>query len=110
MRRHDHQRLTDIGDAIAAIHAHMSRGDLSDGLVFDAVRIRLLEIGEAIKAITPSLLATEPAIPWKNIAAMRDLLAHQYFDTEHSIVAATVSTDLDPLLAAVRRLRTRAST
>jgi len=26
--------------------SHLQRGDLSDGLVFDAVRIRLLEIGE----------------------------------------------------------------
>lgn len=109
MKRHDGERLTDVEDAITAIRAHMSRGDLSDGLVFDAVRIRLLEIGEAIKAMTPSLLATEPEIPWKNIAAMRNLLAHQYFDTEHSIVAATVSGDLEPLLAAVHRLLARAS-
>ncbi len=30
-----------------------NEGDLSDGLVFDAVRIRLLEIGEAVKALPP---------------------------------------------------------
>ncbi len=34
--------------AIAAIEAHTRRGDLFDGLIFDAVRIRLLEIGEAV--------------------------------------------------------------
>lgn len=34
-----------------AIGSHMKRGTLSDGLVFDAVRIRLLEIGEAVKAL-----------------------------------------------------------
>ena len=39
--------------------------DLSDGLVFDAERIRLLEIGEAVKVIPPALLATEPGLPWK---------------------------------------------
>jgi uncharacterized protein with HEPN domain len=75
--------------------------------VFDAVRIRLLEIGEAVKAITPSLLATEPSIPWKNIAAMRDQLAHRYFDTEHAIVNGTVNNDLEPLIAAVGRLQAR---
>ena len=51
--------------------------------MFDAVRIRLLEIGQAGKAISPSLVATELGVAWKNIAAMRDQLAHRYFDTEH---------------------------
>ena len=105
MKRYDDQRLHDIDTAITAIRSHLTRGDLSDGLVFDAVRIRLLEIGEAVKAISPSLLATEPAIPWKNIAAMRDPLAHRYFDTEHAIVSRTVADDLEPLLAAVHRLQ-----
>ena len=107
MKRYDDQRLDDIETAISAIRSHLARGDLSDGLVFDAVRIRLLEIGEAVKAITPSLLATEPSIPWKNIAAMRDQLAHRYFDTEHAIVNGTVNNDLEPLIAAVGRLQAR---
>jgi hypothetical protein len=46
----ERQRLADIQAAIDAIRSHLQRGDLSDGLVFDAVRIRLLEIGEAVKA------------------------------------------------------------
>jgi uncharacterized protein with HEPN domain len=107
VKRYDDQRLSDIESAIAAIRGHLARGELSDGLIFDAVRIRLVEIGEAVKAISPSLLATEPDIPWKNIAAMRDQLAHRYFDTEHAIVTATVSHDLAPLLEAVDRLRSR---
>ena len=72
------------------------------GLIFDAVRVRLIEIGEAVKAITPELLAREPAIPWADIAGMRDHLAHRYVDTAHAIVAATVEHDLPPLLAATK--------
>ena len=107
MKRYDEQRLTDIGTAVTAIRSHLARGELSDGMVFDAVRIRLLEIGEAVKAISPCLLATEPDLPWRNIAAMRDQLAHHYFDTEHAIVNGTVTHDLEPLLAAVGRLQAR---
>ena len=107
MKRYDDQRLSDIDSAITAIRAHLARGEVSDGLVFDAVRIRLLGIGEAVKAISPALLASEPDIPWKNIAAMRDQLAHRYFDTEHAIVTGTVTDDLEPLLAAVHRLKAR---
>ncbi len=107
MKRYDEQRLHDIDTAVTAIRSHLARGELSDGMVFDAVRIRLLEIGEAVKAISPSLLTTEPGIPWRNIAAMRDQLAHRYFDTEHAIVSGTVTDDLEPLLAAVQRLQAR---
>jgi uncharacterized protein with HEPN domain len=108
VKRYDDQRLRDIEDAISAIRSHLTRGELPDGLVFDAVRVRLLEIGEDVKAITPALLGTEPDIPWKNIAAMRDQLAHRYFDTGHAIVGGTVTNDLEPLLAAVHRLQAKA--
>jgi uncharacterized protein with HEPN domain len=102
--RRDLERLNDIRDAITAIRNHVARGDLSDGLIFDAVRVRLIEIGEAIKALPPEVVAAEPAIPWSDIAGMRDRLAHRYFDTEHSIVTATVTNDLRELEAAVERL------
>jgi uncharacterized protein with HEPN domain len=100
----DRQRLADIQAAIEAIHSHLRRGDLSDGLVFDAIRIRLLEIGEAVKALPASLLATEPSIPWNEIARMRDHLAHRYFDTTHAILKATVDNDLPELERAVQVL------
>jgi uncharacterized protein with HEPN domain len=87
-----------------AIRAHLQRGDLSDGLIFDAVRIRLLEIGEAVKALPDEMLATQPAIPWRQIARMRDHLAHRYFDTAHSIVQATVDEDLPELERAIGAL------
>lgn len=107
MSRTDLERLDDVLAAAAAIAAHLRRGDLADGLVFDAVRVRLIEIGEAIKDVEPDLLALEPNVPWNDVAGMRDHLAHRYFNTEHSIVAATIDHDLPPLIAAVERLRSR---
>ena len=98
------QRLADIQAAIDAIRSHLQRGDLSDGLIFDAVRIRLLEIGEAVKALPDDLLATQPSIPWRQIARMRDHLAHRYFDTAHTILQATVDEDLPDLERAVQAL------
>lgn len=108
MSRRDLERLSDITDAITAIRSHVARGDLSDGLIFDAVRVRLIEIGEAIKGLPLELVSAEPDIPWSDIAGMRDRLAHRYFDTEHSIVTATVAHDLGALEAAVARLASRA--
>jgi uncharacterized protein with HEPN domain len=100
----DRQRLADIQAAIDAIGSHLQRGDLSDGLVFDAVRIRLLEIGEAVKALPQSLLETQPDNPWRQISRMRDHLAHRYFDTAHAVLQATVDDDLPELEQAIRAL------
>jgi uncharacterized protein with HEPN domain len=100
----ERQRLADIQAAIDAIRSHLQRGDLSDDLIFDAVRIRLLEIGEAVKALPADLLATQPSIPWPQIARMRDHLAHRYFDTAHAILQATVDNDLPELERAIHAL------
>ena len=104
MSHRERQRLEDIQAAIDAIRSHIQRGDLSDGLVFDAVRIRLLEIGEAVKALPEDLLATQPPIPWRQIARMRDHLAHRYFDTAHAILQATIDEDLPPLESALQAM------
>jgi uncharacterized protein with HEPN domain len=109
MSRHDRQRLEDILAAIDAVRAHLSRGELSDTLVFDAVRVRLIEIGEAVKALPAELLASEPDLPWAQIAGMRDRPAHRYFDTSHAILAATVEHDLPELERATRSLLDHAS-
>lgn len=109
MSRDDLQRLADITAAIAAIRAHVARGDLSDGLIFDAVRARLIEIGEAVKTLSPDLLDNAPSIPWQQVAGLRDRLAHRYFDTSRAIIQATVDHDLPELESAVQRLATVAA-
>ena len=96
--------MTDIQAAIDAIRSHLQRGDLSDGLVFDAVRIRLLEIGEAVKALPAEVLDSQPDIPWTQIARMRDHLAHRYFDTDHTVLQGTVDNDLPELERTVQAL------
>jgi uncharacterized protein with HEPN domain len=102
--RRSAERLEVVQAAVEAIRGHTARGETTDGLGFDVVRARLIEIGEATKDFPPQLLVTEPDIPWQDIARMRDRLAHRYFDTSHAIVAATVTNDLPMLEAAVSRL------
>ncbi len=105
MSRPPEQRLDAVDRAVAAIRAHLRRGPIDDPLVFDAVRARLIESGEAVKDLPSPLLAHAPEIPWRQVAQMRDHLAHRYFDTSRQVVAATVADDLPALLRAVERLR-----
>lgn len=105
--RHDDERLADIVDAMIAIRSHLTRGDLSDGLIFDAVRLRLIEIGEAVNSLDPELVAREPEVKWSDAAGMRDWLTHHYFDTSRAVVEATITEDLPPLEVAVLQLQAR---
>jgi uncharacterized protein with HEPN domain len=104
LSRRDEDRLRDIADSLDAIRSHLTRGDLHDGLVYVAVRVRLIEIGEAVKDLDPRLLEGAPGVPWKEIARMRDHLAHRYFDTDHAVVQDVVDNDLGPLADAVQEL------
>lgn len=109
MSRRDIAWLGDILAAIDAITEYLGTGDLSQGIVYDACRARLIEIGEAVKGLDPDLLVTEPDVPWRSIARMRDHLAHRYFDTDHAVVQDVVHNELAPLRTAVEALLERSS-
>ena len=53
MTRRDQEWLSDIENAIDAIIEYVGQGDLHDGVVYDACRARLMEIGEAVKHTIP---------------------------------------------------------
>jgi uncharacterized protein with HEPN domain len=97
-------RFVDIVVAMEAIEGHLTRGDLRDSLVFDAVRVRRFEIGEAVTGIDTSLLLAEPGVPWPDIVGFRDHLAHRSFGTDHAIVVTTIERDVPVLLAVLERL------
>ncbi len=107
MSRSERERLNDVATACAAISLHLEREGIDDTLRFDAIRIRLIEIGEAVKDLGSELRETEPTVPWAEISGMRDHLTHRYFDTEHSMVRATAQFDVPVLAAAVTRMLSR---
>lgn len=108
MSRSDRERLQDILVAVRAIQEYLRFGALDEPIVYDAVRMRLIEVGEAVKSLDPELLADEPGVPWRSIAGMRDRLAHSYFDTLVQVLTVTVTDDLGELEAAVARIAVRA--
>ena len=104
MRRSNTQWLNDILVAIDAIERHLKRGALNDPLIFDAVRVRLIEIGEAVNQIDERILMGSPEIAWREIKAMRNHLAHNYFGTDELIIADVVNQGIGPLATVVLRL------
>ena len=97
-------RLADILTACEAIDHHLGATEADQGILVDALRVRLLEIGEATKALPDSLIADEPDVAWDEIARMRDHLAHHYFDTTYTVVFETARYAVPALADAARRL------
>lgn len=60
----------------------------------DAIIRRLEIIGEAVKNIPTSFKAKYPEIPWKQMAGMRDVLIHEYFDVDLSLTWSVVKREL----------------
>lgn len=61
-------------------------------------------IGEAASAVSPQARQTMPALPWRDIVAMRNRLIHGYSSIDLTRLERTVRNDLPPLIAEIERL------
>jgi uncharacterized protein with HEPN domain len=106
------ERLADIQESAARAQravdameqAHASGDDDEEMMAFDALLYRLLVIGEAVKALPAELLDREPDVPWREVARLRDLLAHHYYRVDPQIIRRTVDAPLRDLPTAARRM------
>ena len=78
--------LKDIADAMNKV-VRFVEGMTFDQFVADertrsAVERVVEIIGEATKHILADVRKRYPAVPWKDMAGMRDRLAHGYFETD----------------------------
>jgi uncharacterized protein with HEPN domain len=71
----------------------------------DAACMVLIAIGETVKNLDKitekKLLPTYPAIPWKNVMGIRDIIAHHYFEVDADVVFEIVNKQLASLKEAV---------
>ena len=77
---------------------------VNDERTCDAVIRNLEVIGEAAKNLPADVTARASEVEWRKIRGMRDILAHGYFSLEPKVVWSTVTTKLDALESAVRKL------
>jgi len=98
-------RLDDVIRACGVIRAYVDDDALPEGLVYDAVRMRLVEIGEAVRMLPSAVTSTEPSIPWSRVSLLGERLTRRYFDTTPAVVFGTARVDVPSLCEAVHRLR-----
>ena len=62
-----------------------------------AMKFAFVMLGEDAASISDAIKLKYPAIPWRDIKGMRNMVAHDYSKREEDIIWSTASTDMEPL-------------
>ncbi len=89
--------LDEIDFVLAATSGKTVEALQEDGMLQRACSRSIEIIGEAAKNVSPSLKRSNANIPWKQLAAMRDKLIHQYFGVNWLIVWDVIENHLPVL-------------
>jgi uncharacterized protein with HEPN domain len=100
--------LEDILEAAQRIERYTHGIDFAtfsvDEMRIDAVVRNLEVIGEAAKNIPQAQRDLAPAVEWRKIAGLRDIVAHQYFGIDLNIIWEIVQSRLPDLRREVTAL------
>ncbi len=104
MSRSDHQRVADIleaADELALVVA-VGRDDFGKSILHIRAAERLLEIiGEASTALSDEFKDARPDVPWRDVSALRILLAHHYHRVDLDQVWQIAAVSVPDLVASL---------
>ncbi len=108
----DRVLLAHMGECIERIREYTA-GDRSrfeaSRLVQDAVIRNLQTLTESSQRLSDAIKATEPQVPWRELAGFRNVIVHGYLGIDLPAVWLVVEQDLPPLAAALARMVARTS-
>ncbi len=95
-------RVRDMMQAINSIQNRVANLTFADfqanETIAKAVFYDFLIIGEAAINIPPEIQLRYPNIPWRVVADMRNVMAHEYFQVNQKIVWNTIKNNLSELM------------
>jgi uncharacterized protein with HEPN domain len=106
----DRVLLAHMGECVERIREYTA-GDRSrfevSRLVQDAVIRNLQTLTESSQRLSEDIKATEPQVPWRELAGFRNVIVHGYLGIDLEAVWLVVDQDLPPLAAALARMVAR---
>jgi len=86
-------------NAIAEYTAGMTFEEfVADRRTRDAVVRNLMTMGESVRWIPDVIMSEHPALPWRTMRGVRNVVVHEYFGIDDAILWQTVQGDLPPLV------------
>jgi uncharacterized protein with HEPN domain len=105
--RDDRERILDMLEAIENIERHSGKGREAferDELIQTWVVHHLEIIGEAASRLGAGFRATHSEVPWSEIVAMRNVIAHEYFGIDLDEIWQVAERDLPELKQKLNRI------
>lgn len=98
--RNDQERFRDIQEAINKIEKYSNQGKqefFANELIQGWILLQLQIIGEAARSMTPKTYEQYPEINWRDIIDFRNLLVHEYFRVDLTLIWQIVEQELPTL-------------
>lgn len=103
MSRTDRELLAESLAHLGALHDHLSRGEMDDQTVADAVSLRLAAAIDAAGRLSTDLRTKVFGEAWPLASATRNRIVHGYAHVDREIIERTVLQDLPPIEAAMTK-------
>jgi uncharacterized protein with HEPN domain len=101
-------RISDIIEAIERILEYVEgmafQQFADDRKTIDAVVRNFIIIGEAASHLPDDFIEQHPDLPWREMRDMRNIVVHEYFGVDTSIIWETAQNNLPPILPLLRDL------
>ncbi|MFQ5674221.1 MAG: DUF86 domain-containing protein [Nitrospinales bacterium] len=101
--------LEDILTAIGKIERYTKGLSLEtfsrDEKTVDAVVRNLEVVGEAVKKLPSEIRSKHSHVEWKKMAGLRDILIHEYFGIDETILWDIIENKLPPLSRQIKKIR-----
>ncbi|MEN8446545.1 MAG: DUF86 domain-containing protein [Cyanobacteria bacterium J06555_13] len=106
-KRDTREYLKDVYSCITQIEDYTQGGKnifLTTPIIQDAVVRNFEVMGEATKRVPELFRRQYPAIQWRKIAGLRDVLIHDYFEVNYDEVWGIVERDLPILKMQIKKI------
>lgn len=102
----DSHLVAEITDAAARVRLYLALegrdGFMQQELIYDAVCMNLLRVGECARFLSSSMKTRLPTIPWPDIINLRNRVAHSYETLRPEVLWLIASVDLPELASALQ--------